>query len=184
MLRITTLDNDFWDETNERYLSAKSLTLTLEHSLVSVRKWEAKHHKPFLTKTDKTEDEILSYVKCMTVTPNADTVDPLVYMSLGSDNIRLINDYIADPMTATTFAKREKKFTSREVITSEVIYYQMTVLNIPIELCEKWHLNSLLTLINVCDLKNQPAKKMSPKDIMANNKALNEARLRQLKTSG
>lgn len=136
--------------------------------------------KPFLdNKTPKTTAETLDYIRCMTITQN---VDPEVYKFLTVENIKAINDYIDAPMTATTFSQQNTS-RSREIVTSELIYYWMIALNVPMK-CEKWHLNRLLTLIRVCNIKNTPPKKMSRKDIMSRNAALNAARRKQLNSKG
>ena len=128
---------------------------------------------------DKSMEEIIDYVKCMTITAN---VSEDVYSRLTEGNLLAINDYIGRPMTATTF-REEKKPGGREIITSEVIYYWMVSYNIPFE-CQHWHLNRLLTLIKVCNVKNNPPKKMSQKEIMSRNRALNEARKKEFGTRG
>ena len=168
MLQITVpISPEIWDEKNEEFIEPKTASLQLEHSLVSISKWESKWHKPFLSKEPKTVAETIDYIKCMTLTQN---VKSEVYDHLSKENIEEINAYIDDPKTATTFSKDRKSARSREIITSELIYYWMVVLNIPFE-CQKWHLNRLLTLIRVCNVKNQPPKKMSRKQIMERNRA-------------
>ena len=180
MLEITIPATELWDEINEEFITTKEQTLRLEHSLVSLSKWESKWCKPFLSKTNKTDEEMLDYVRCMTLTQN---VPDEVYRCLTDDNIRKIYEYIDAPMTATWFHEEKTKGISREQTTSELIYYWMIALNIPFE-CQKWHLNRLLTLIRVCNIKNQPPKKMSKRDIMSRNAALNAARRNQLHTKG
>ena len=181
MLEITIPATELWDEINEEFITTKEQTLRLEHSLVSLSKWESKWCKPFLSKTNKTDEEMLDYVRCMTLTQN---VPDEVYRCLTDDNIRKIYEYIDAPMTATWFNDDKTKGTSRgEQTTSELIYYWMIALNIPFE-CQKWHLNRLLTLIRVCNIKNQPPKKMSKRDIMSRNAALNAARRNKLHTKG
>ena len=180
MLTITIPETELWDETREEYIYTKRQTLQLEHSLVSISKWEGKWCKPFLSSNDKTLEETIDYVKCMTVTPN---VKPEIYRCLSDENIEEINKYIAAPMTATWFSEDKTARPSREVITSEIIYYWMVALNIPFE-CQKWHLNRLLTLIRICEIKNQPPKKMSKSQIASRNAALNAARRKQLNTTG
>ena len=180
MLTITIPETELWDETREEYIYTKRQTLQLEHSLVSISKWEGKWCKPFLSSNDKTLEETIDYVKCMTVTPN---VKPEIYRCLSSENIEDINKYIAAPMTATWFSEDKTARPSREVITSEIIYYWMIALNIPFE-CQKWHLNRLLTLIKVCDRKNQPPKKMGKNAIMSRNAALNAARRKKTGSKG
>ena len=180
MLEITIPATELWDEINEEFITTKEQTLRLEHSLVSLSKWESKWCKPFLSKTNKTDEEMLDYVRCMTLTQN---VPYEVYRCLTDDNIHKIYEYIDAPMTATWFNDDNTKGTSREQTTSELIYYWMIALNIPFE-CQKWHLNRLLTLIRVCNIKNQPPKKMSKRDIMSRNAALNAARRNRLNTKG
>jgi len=180
MLRITIPAVEQWDEQKQEFITTKEQTLSLEHSLVSLSKWESKWCKAFLTKDNKTSEETLDYIKFMTLTQN---VDSEVYNYLTNGNISEINEYIEAPMTATYFSDEKTSKTSREQITAELIYYWMIALNIPFE-CQKWHLNRLLTLIKVCNIKNQPPKKRSKKDIMSQNAALNAARRKQLNTKG
>lgn len=181
MLQITIpLTEEQWDEENEEFISAEEITLQLEHSLISISKWESKWCKSFLSSNEKTYEETIDYIKCMTLSRN---VNPDVYARLTNTNIEQINDYISAPMTATYFSDDKNKGRSREQITSELIYYWMIALNIPVEF-EKWHLNRLLTLIRVCNVKNQPPKKMSKRDIMSRNAALNAQRRAQLNTKG
>lgn len=180
MLQITIPAVEQWDEQKQEFVTTKEQTLSLEHSLVSLSKWESKWCKPFLTKQEKTFEETLDYIKCMTITQN---VDPEIYRYLTNENINEVNRYIEAPMTATYFSDEKNSKTSREQVTAELIYYWMIALNIPFE-CQKWHLNRLLTLIKVCNIKNQPPKKRSKKEIMSRNAALNAARRKQLNTKG
>ena len=179
MLKITIPEMEFYDEDNNEFIMFNEQVLQLEHSLVSISKWESKWHIPFLDGKDKTLEQIIDYVRCMTITQN---VKPKVYNRLTEDNLKAINDYIENPMTATTFSDINQR-PSREIITSEIIYYWMVSFNIPFE-CQKWHLNKLLTLIKVCNIKNSPPKKMSRQEILSRNRALNEARKKNLNTRG
>ena len=182
MLQITIPASEQWDEKKEEFVTTKEQTLKLEHSLISLSKWESKWCKPFLSNKEKSYEEILDYIKCMTLTKN---VDPEVYNVLTNENIKEINDYIMAPMTATTFSENGvRKKVNNEIFTSEVIYYAMTAYNIPFENCEKWHLNRLITLIRVCGIKNEPSKKMSKRSIMSQNAALNAARRKKFNTKG
>ena len=180
MLSIFVPPVDSWDEEREEFVHFPGKKLQLEHSLVSLSKWESIWQKPFLSKTKepKTLEETISYIKCMTITQN---VSPETYRYLTNNNFEAINNYIDAPMTATTFNDQGKS--GNEVITSEIIYYWMISFNIPFE-CQKWHLNRLITLIKVCSIKNQPQKKMSNRQILANNARLNEARRKALHTKG
>lgn len=180
MLQIVVPSEEYWDEAEQQFVYKKAQTLQLEHSLVSLSKWESKWQKAFLTKREKTLDETLDYIRCMTLTQN---VDPEVYTRLTMDNFEEINNYISSPMTATYFPEDKNARTSRETVTSELIYYWMIALNIPFE-CQKWHLNRLLALIRVCNIKNSPPKKRSKKELMSHNAALNAARRKHLNTRG
>lgn len=181
MLQLTVvLRPEGWDEEKEEFVTGKSQVLQLEHSLVSLSKWESKWQKPFFSKADKSQEEVLDYIKFMTI---GHGINPEVYDRLSQDNIREINQYIEAPMTATTFSKDKNSAGNKEIITAELIYYWMIALNIPFE-CQKWHLNRLLTLIRVCNIKNQPPKKMSKRDVMSRNAQLNAARKKRLNTKG
>jgi len=180
MLHIIIPAVEQWDEVKQEFVYTKDQMLSLEHSLVSLSKWESKWCKAFLTKQEKTFEETLDYIKFMTITQN---VDPKVYNYLTNENIDEVNRYIEAPMTATYFSEDKTSKISREQVTAELIYYWMISLNIPFE-CQKWHLNRLLTLIKVCNIKNTPPKKRSRKDIMSRNAALNAARRKQLNTRG
>lgn len=180
MLRIVIPATELWDEKKQEFVYTKEQTLQLEHSLVSLSKWESKWCKPFLSKDKKTFEETLDYIKCMTITQN---VDPKVYDYLTQGNIEDVNKYIEAPMTATTFVDDPTSKRNNDVITAEIIYHWMIALNIPFE-CQKWHLNRLLTLIKVCNIKNAPPKKRNKKEIMRRNAALNEARRKKLNSRG
>lgn len=180
MLKITIPScSEQYDELHNLFLPAtKEQTISLEHSLVSLSKWEAKWRKPYFGKK-KTAEEFIDYVRCMTLTQN---VNPSVYTALTPQLCAQIAAYIDANLTATTFPKNNRP-PSRETITSELIYYWMVSYNIPFE-CQKWHLSRLLTLINICNAKNAPQKKMSRQELMAQNRALNAARRKRLNTRG
>lgn len=180
MLRITIPSTEVYDEKTNRFSYTKETTLTLEHSLVSLSKWESRWKKPFLTKDDKTVVEIIDYIKCMTLTQN---VNPTIYNFLTQENIDRVITYIGDTMTATWFTEMESTKQSSEQVTSELIYYWMVALNIPFE-CQKWHLNRLFTLIRICNIKNQPPKKMSQTEIMNRYARQNAARRKKLHSKG
>ena len=160
MLQISIPAQEYFDERTEEFINVRAHTIQLEYSLISISKWEAKWCKPFLGKDEKTEEETLDYIRCMTITQN---VDPMAYNAIPLEELERVKEYIHAPMTATWFNDRNKMPPSRRVITGELIYYWMIANSIPFE-CEKWHFNRLLTLIRICGEKNQPPKKMSKQD--------------------
>ena len=181
MLHITIPERELFDEANSEFILVKEQSLVMEHSLISISKWEAKWKKPYFSE-DKTTEEILDYFRCMLVSPQK--VDPNVFRTLDSETLNTIKDYISDPMTATTISQNSQPRRNREIVTSEIIYYWMIAQNIPIEF-EKWHINRLLTLIRVCSIKNDPnKKKMSKSAIARQNHAINKARRAKYGTRG
>lgn len=173
----------YWDGKREVFFTypEKTVVFQIEHSLISISKWESKWKKAFLAKTNqRTKEEMLDYIRCMTITQN---VDPNIYYFLPENVVKEITDYIADTMTATTFGGNNQEKSSKDVITSELIYYWMTAFQIPFE-CEKWHLNRLMTLIRICSIKNAPQKKMGPNEIRARNRQLNAERRRAMHSRG
>ncbi len=180
-LTITVPGREFYDPAQNRFVMIKPTTLTLEHSLLSISKWEAKWHKPYLSREAKTNEENLDYIRCMCV--NRD-VDPKVLRSLDRKTVQEIADYIGDPMTATTIKRQNGKGPSREIVTNELIYYWMTTLNIPFDPCEKWHLNRLMILIEVASIKSQPPKKMPKREWASQRAALNAQRKAKYNTRG
>ena len=181
MLTITVPASEQWDELKQEFVYTKECTLELEHSLVSLYKWESKWCKPFNSKNEKTYEETIDYIRCMTLTQN---VDPNVYYGLTSENVKQVEAYILAPMTATTISRRNNKtFGPKETSTSELIYYWMIALNIPFE-CQKWHLNRLITLIEVRKNKNSPPKKLSRNELLMRNTELNAQRRKALNSKG
>lgn len=178
-LSITVPAREYLNQKTNEIISYPDFTLRLEHSLISISLWESIWHIPFYD-TEKTEEQTLSYIKCMTLNKN---VDDGVYTRLTNQNVMAINEYIKNPMTATVITETKKSKKITEKVTSELIYYWMTVYNIPVEF-EKWHLNRLIMLIRVCSEKQKPAEKMSRREIMEQNRALNAARRAKLKTKG
>lgn len=186
MKQIVIPSTELYDERTQEFVQIKGQVLQLEHSLVSLSKWESKWKKPFLSEEKKTNEEIIDYVRCMTLTQN---VNPLVYLTITSSVFQEIFEYINDPMSATIIneinvpnAPKRKK----EVVTSELIYYWMVALQIPFE-CQKWHLNRLMNLIRICEIKNTPPdkrKKMPRSEILSRNAALNQARRAAMGTKG
>lgn len=171
MLILTISPKELYDETRNEFIECPSVTLQLEHSLLSISKWEAKWKKPFMDKKEKTYEEFIDYVRCMTITPK---VDPTVYLRLTQKHFKAIDQYIHDPMTATTFHSWKQEKPGKKIITSELVYYWMVAAQIPWE-AEKWHFNRLMTLIRIYGIENSNSK-MSKKDIYKQNRAMNAAR--------
>lgn len=180
MLQLTIKGEEGFDEATETFVTPVLYTLELEHSLVTLSKWESKFEKAFLGSAEKSDEELRTYILMMVQDENP----PGDFLQkLSADNVAEINAYINAKMTATTIREAPGQSAKREVITAEIIYYWMISLNIPWE-AQHWHLNRLLTLIRVCNLKNQPAKKMSRQEAAAQQRALNEQRRRQMGTRG
>lgn len=180
MLILTIPANELWDEAKQEFIYVNETVLSLEHSLISISKWESHWQKPFLSKKEKTYEETIDYIRCMTLTQN---VNARVYRGLTRANFEAIDKYISAPMTATWFREDASTKRNSEQITSELIYYWMVTLGIPFS-CEKWHLNRLLTLIRICNVKNQPVRKHSKRETMSQNAALNAARRAQIRSKG
>lgn len=182
MLRIDIPEREIFDEKTERFGTFKATTLCIEHSLISISKWEAKWHIPFFD-SEKTNEQTIDYIRCMILNRELDDAAKLTCINfLTTDDVKKINDYINDPMTATVITDDGKRSRTQKV-TSELIYCWMVQFNIPAEF-EKWHINRLIMLIRVCGEENKPKKKMSKREIMAQNKALNAARKAKHKTRG
>lgn len=184
MLQIFVEGNEFYNEKLNEFVTVKGQRLSLEHSLVSISKWEAKWNKPFFMNNNKTDEELLDYIRCMTI--NSNQVDDAIYSCLRAEDIEKISTYINSPMTATTFRENGQQKRRKEIVTSELVYYWMVAYNIPFE-CEKWHINRLLTLIRICSIKNSSygkSNKMSKRDTINYYKNLNEARKASLGTRG
>ena len=172
------LKEEYWDEKKEEFINTDGGEIHLEHSLVSISKWESKWKKSFINSDKQIGDELYDYIRCMSKEP----ISLDLVKSMGVDVIRQIIEYINDPMSATTVKSNGPKTPNREIITSELIYYWMIALNIPFE-CQEWHLNRLLKLIEVCNLKNDP-KKMGKNEILRQNRDLNTARRKALHSKG
>jgi len=181
MLKIIVLGEEFYNEGTEEFETFDDFELELEHSLISLSKWESKFKKPFLVATQKTPEEIFGYIQAMIISPIFPTD---ILRRLSQENFKAINDYIESSESATTFGTMpERSRGIGEVITSELIYYWMVAFNIPFE-CEYWHLNRLFSLIRICNIKNSKPKKMSRQAIASRNRELNAIRRAQYNSSG
>lgn len=181
MLPITIPPVEAYDDTKEEFvILEKEQTLQLEHSLVSISKWESKWCKPFLSNEEKSIEETVDYIKCMTLTKN---IRPKVYDRITDSHIRQVNAYIKAPMTATTIREDKNSKKNTRIMTSELLYYYMIAFNIPVEF-QKWHLNRLITLIKVCEAESKPAKKRSDAEIRADYAAINAANRKKFKSKG
>lgn len=180
MIRITIPGKECYNDQTGEFVNTEAAHLQLEHSLVSISRWEAKWHKPFLDKKKpKTAAETLDYIRCMCTNVDPDLIDPVVFYALPQSEMDRITKYIEDPMTASWINERTPEGAapphSTRVLTSELIYCYMIQLGIPVEF-ENWHLNRLIMLIKIVNIENQPKKKMSKKETMAQHRALNAAR--------
>ena len=180
MLRILVSSEEVYNEETQEFSKSGGFVLEMEHSLLTLSKWESKFQKPFLAQSEKSTEEVLSYIYMMILTPD---VPEEVLSELSDENVKEIKDYIESNQSATTFYDTRQAPGKKETITSELIYYWMLSFNIPFE-CEHWHLNRLFALIRICGIKNSSDKKMSRKESAAYNKALNDQRRAQLGTSG
>jgi len=180
VLTITVPGKEFYDEEKNKFFTVDDAVLELEHSLASLSKWESIHQKPFLGDDARTAEEVFSYIECMLLSPE---IPPGVLSNLTQQNFDDINAYVQSMQTATTFGKTPKATGPGETITSELIYYWMVAFKIPWE-AQYWHLNRLFALIRVCNIKNQPPKKMSRQEQARQYRELNEKRRAQLGTRG
>ena len=181
MLRIKVpISPEGWDEEKQEFVEPEVQVLMLEHSLVSISKWESKYCRSFIDSKEMTYEETLFYVECMTL---QEDIDPEIYSKLTRENVDEIRAYIYSPMTATKVREVKNGRHSSESTTSELIYYWMIEFGIPFE-CQHWHLNRLLTLIKVCGTKNTPNKKMSKGEIMRQNAAINAANRARFNSKG
>lgn len=183
MLEIKIRSDELWDEALEVYVPIPEKTLRLEHSLVSISKWEMKWQKSFLKTLENgglTVEQTIDYIKCMTIDRN---VDPIVYYGITDEHIRAVNDYLANPLTATHVPDRPNKKGGGDTPTSEMLYFYMVSYQIPVEF-EKWPLQRLITLIKICDIKNNPPKSMSKAELAKRNTSINAARRAALNTKG
>lgn len=178
-ISIYVQGTELWDSNSQMFCSSKPQTLILEHSLISISKWESKYHKMFLETKDKTGVELLDYIKCMTINGN---VPDMTYYALSEKNLRDILDYMDDSMTASSVFDPPRKSRS-EPVSSELIYYWMIQYGIPFE-CEKWHINRLLMLIKICTRKNASMTKADKAAMDQRRAAINAQRKAKMKSRG
>ena len=183
MLLLEIPETEFFNEEKNEFITVPKQTLRLEHSLISISKWESKYCKPFITDEPKTVEETLYYIQCMTINPH---VDPNVYLCITDDMVGKVNEYIAAPMSATTFHNLEgnRRPRKKETLTSELVYYYMVAGGIPVEF-ERWHFNRLMNLITIVGIKNDPnPKKASKRSILKSNSQINAARRKAMHSKG
>lgn len=181
MLSLVVPAMELYDSEREEFVYTKPVSFEIEHCLLAMSRWESKWKKPFLSPDEKTSDEVIDYIRCMTM---SDNVPDDVYNRLPYDVIEQINDYVDAPHSATTIRNQEGSGRVRnEIVTTEVIYYWMTAFGIPFE-CETWNLDRLLKLIEICLIKSQPAKKMPKAQVRQMYDSLNKARRSKLHSKG
>jgi hypothetical protein len=180
MLKLTVLETEYFDEAKQEFAMQGGSVIELEHSLASLSLWESKWEEPFLSERNKSHEEIVDYIRCMCLDPN---IPPEVFSNLSQAHFDKVNEYINAKMTATFFNDSPHAPKSKETITAELIYYWMTVFQIPFE-CETWHLNKLFTLIKICNMKSAKPKKMSSRELAARNRELNNKRRAEMGTTG
>lgn len=179
MLKIVIKSKEHYDEERNLFFTfpQKDTQITLEHSLLSISKWEEKWHRPFLNDEQLTEEQTLDYIRCMCINPSSDNIDMMLLLNLSTENVKAINDYISNEMTATFFRDDKiKKKTSKRIVTNELIYYWMTAYQIPFS-CEKWHINKLLTLIKVCNAEAEAANESSKVNSKKGPSKLNKSQI-------
>lgn len=179
MLELVINGGEMWDPVREEFVNTSTTTLKLEHSLVSISKWEAKYKRAFLSEKEgpKNDEEVIDYIRFMTLN---EVPDPSIYNSMSRDTVEIVLKYMEDSQTATTFNEANSRRRGRrniKRITAEIIYWEMITLGIPLE-CENWNFNRLMTLIRVCDEKETPTKKMSQNDILRQYASVNAKRRR------
>lgn len=180
MLIVSIPELEGFDEETQSFVSLPGGELHLEHNLISLSKWESITHKHLIGNDDITNEEMLLYIECMITDEEYNSE---LLKRLPASEVERISNYMADTKTATTVSGSGGGSGSGEYTSSELIYYWMIACQIPFE-CEKWHINRLLTLIRVCNEKNQPDKKMSQSEIMNRNRELNRARRAKLGSKG
>lgn len=181
LLKLNIPAQDYWDERTERFVTVDSGILVLKHTLVSLNKFETINKTPLFNKQKIPRDQLIEYIKCMTIN---EIKDENIYLSLSAADFKKVDAYMNDPMTATRFSRRKDRNINGRFITAELVYYWLSAFNIPFQPCEEWHLNKLLTLIKVCSEEQKGPQKKSRKEELMDRHALNEARKKALGTTG
>ncbi len=179
-LTVTIPGKELFDQQSKTFITIPATTVTLEHSLLSISKWESKWKRSYFIKEPMTIDQSIDYIACMCLTKN---IDPKIFRFMDKKTAQEISNYIADPMTATTIKHRDKK-PSREIITSELVYYWMVNFGIPFDPCQKWHFNRLMTLIEIATIKEAGDQKMPRKEMLKQRALLNSQRKAKYNTHG
>lgn len=172
MLLVTVPQGEIYDPKTRMFVYTSETVLRLEHSLVSLSKWESRWKVPFLNREHPSE-MFDDYIRCMTITQN---VDPNVYLVITNDIRKRVKAYIEESQTAAVVNEAQRLHQSRQFVTSDLIYYWMTALNIPFEPCQKWHLSRLMMLIKIANVENKSGNKMSKADSAKAQHAQNAAR--------
>lgn len=186
-LKIKFPKTEYFDENSQRFITLEPIELRFEHSLYAISKWESVIKKPFFpsNKGDTmTNEELLFYIQCMIMDESFEPKE-LLYR-LDEETITKLKDYISDNMTATWFNDSRKVNIvgkpHKEAVTSEMIYYYMFSLGIPIY-CEHWPITRLTTLIRIFAVKNDN-KPMSRREEAVSRTELNRLRREALHSKG
>ena len=180
MLRLIIEGDESFDDETQTFSKVDDVVIELEHSLISLSKWESKYQVPFLSSDEKPSEQVFGYLQAMIIDPD---IDPDVMYLCTQANVIEIQEYIDSPQSATTFGSMPTRRGPGEVITSELIYYWMVAFNIPFE-CEYWHLNRLFSLIRICNIKNSPPESVSRNELAQRYADLNAQRKAELGTRG
>lgn len=174
--KIHIPEQELWDETRDEFIPVKERTLSLEHSLVSLSKWESKWHKPFLSPEEKTREELTDYIRCMILDDLSDEELETIIYALTPSDIKQVEQYLAEEQTATKFPeeKNNPEPQSNELMTSELIYYYLGQIQCPFIPTENWNLSRVLTLIRVGSFKSKPEKKLNQKEALQQCEDINE----------
>lgn len=181
MLSLIVSGEEIYDEELNEFRSTPGYNLELEHSLVSLSKWESKYNKPFLSEEQKTPIEMYDYIKFMAIHPG---VPEHVFLSLNDSDLARIVEYMNEKQTATWFNEPPNQSPMRTAITSELIYYWISALGLDASVVENWHLNRLFTVLKVASIEGQPKKKKSRTEVLAEIRRKNAERRAKYEKEG